>query len=194
MKSYRLLTFTVLLALILILTSNIIILQSLGQYLLVKEDDLQPADLIHTLGGNFSRSDYTHTLYQQNYAPIIFVTGGSDATVYRRRLVDKGIPATALRPDVSHATSTYEEALELKTYLDQTPAVGSVIIVSSPYHMRRARWTFEQVLGNRVTLQFAPVPSEINHLQQHWWQDQTLRERVISEWVKLVYYRLRYSV
>lgn len=191
--SYRLLIVTIFLALVLLLMSTTI-LRGLGRYLLVADDELQPADLIHSLGGNFSRLDYTYTLYRQGYAPTIFVTGDNDAALYRRYLVSKGIPPVAIRPDISYATSTYEEALELKAYLDQTPAVRSVIIVSSPYHMRRACWTFEHVLGDRVTLQFAPVPFEFSPVQPQWWRDPGSRQSVISEWVKLVYYHLRYSM
>ncbi|MCB0164741.1 MAG: YdcF family protein [Anaerolineae bacterium] len=189
--SYRLWMVTGLLALVLLLMSHPI-LHGLGHYLMVEEDELQPADLIHSLGGNFSRLDYTDRLYRQGYAPTLFITGDSDAAVYRRYLFKKGIPAAAIRPDISHATSTYEEALELNAYLNRHPAVRSVIIVSSPYHMRRARWTFERVLGHRVTLQFAPVPFKAGHVQPQWWRDPVSRHNVVSEWVKLVYYHLRY--
>jgi uncharacterized SAM-binding protein YcdF (DUF218 family) len=37
------------------------------------------------------------------------------------------------------ARNTYEEALELDQFLESSAAIQSVIIVSSPYHLQRAR-------------------------------------------------------
>ena len=52
--------------------------------------------------------------------------------------------------DGSEVTSTYAETVRLRDFIDlsATP-VRSVIVVSDPYHMRRARWTDEKVLGDR---------------------------------------------
>ena len=89
----------------------------------------------------------------------MFVTGDA-AAVYPQYLVAQGARPAYLQPEQSWASSTYEEALELKQFLDGHPALRSVILVSSPYNMRRAKWTFEQVLGRRVTWQYATVPFE----------------------------------
>ncbi len=51
------------------------ILLSVGNFLIVS-DDLQPADLIHVLGGDVERIDYAIELHQQGYGEKILFTGG----------------------------------------------------------------------------------------------------------------------
>ena len=51
------------------------ILRAVGNFLVV-EDDLQPADLIHILGGGYpDRLDYGAALYRAGFAPLVFATG-----------------------------------------------------------------------------------------------------------------------
>jgi len=91
------------------------------------------------------------------------------------------------------STNTYEEALELKEYLEDGAPVQSVIIVSSPYHMRRAQRAFQKVLGERVRLQFAPVPFEMSSLEQRWWTAGWSRKMVVNEYLKILFYFVKYS-
>ena len=123
----------------------------------------------------------------------IFVTGDDDSIIYRKYVIAKGIPAENVFPDKSWATTTYEEALELEQFIDRVPSIKAVIVVSNPYQMRRARWIFEKVLGDRVRLEFAPVPFEIARYKKRWWMDAKSRTSVISEYFKLPYYFVRYS-
>jgi uncharacterized SAM-binding protein YcdF (DUF218 family) len=163
------------------------ILLGIGSFLVV-EDDLKPADLIHVLGGGFDRLDYGLQLYEQGYGQRIFITGGDDASVYRAYALANGAEAKHILPPASWAVNTREEALELKQFLDQDSSVQAVIVVSSPYHMRRAQWTFQDVLGSQVDLQFAPVPFETARHQQQWWMDASSRKIVIGEYFKLLFY------
>jgi uncharacterized SAM-binding protein YcdF (DUF218 family) len=169
------------------------ILLGIGSFLVVG-DDLKPADLIHVLGGGFDRLDYGLQLYEQGYGQRIFITGGDDAIVYRAYALANGAEAEHILPAESWAVNTYEEALELKQFLDRDSSVRSVIVVSSPYHMRRAQWTFQDVLGDQVALQFAPVPFEMAHHQQQWWMDAGSRKIVRGEYFKLLLYYVNHNV
>jgi len=168
------------------------VLSSLGNFLIVKEDYLQPADLIHVLGGGVERLDYAVALYRQGYSPRLFITGGQSAVLYKTYAISQGAHPADIQPAKSWAMSTYQEALELKRYVDNEPTIQSVIIVSSPYHMRRAQWSFTQVLGNRVKLQFAPVPFAQSRHQERWWMAAGTRKSVITEYLKLKFYCARY--
>ena len=154
------------------------VLLSIGGFLVV-EDDLKPADLIHVLGGGFDRLDYGLQLYEQGYGQRIFITGGDDASVYRAYALANGAETEHILPPASWAVNTHEEALELKQFVDSEASVQTVIVVSSPYHMRRAQWTFQDVLGDQVNLQFAPVPFETARHQQQWWLDAGSRKIVM---------------
>jgi uncharacterized SAM-binding protein YcdF (DUF218 family) len=181
---------------VLLLTSLFLVHQpvllGIGSFLVV-EDHLKPADLIHTLGGGFDRLDYGLQLYEQGYGRRIFITGGDDAIAYRAYALANGADAEHILPAESWAINTHQEALELKQFLAGEPSIQSVIVVSSPYHMRRAQWTFQDILGEQVDLQFSPVPFELARHKPQWWADAASRKIVIGEYFKILFYYLRKS-
>jgi len=169
------------------------ILLAIGNFLVVKDDHLQPADMIHILGGSFDRVDYGVELYHRAYAPRLFITRGG-CNAYKERAMASGARPEDLLPDSPWSTNTHDEVLQLKEYLEDGAPVQSVIIVSSPYHMRRAQWSFKKVLGDRVTLQFAPVPFEMSSLEQRWWTDGRSRKMVVKEYLKILFHFVKYSL
>jgi len=183
----------VLLLLILVFVAGEPILLATGNFLVVKDDLLQPADMIHVLGGSLDRVDYGVELYHRAYAPRFFITG-CDCIAYEERAMGGGVRPEDLSLDLSWSTTTYEEALELRRLLEEDPSIQSVIIVSSPYHMRRAQWAFQKVLGERARLQFAPVPFEMSSLEQRWWTDAGSRKMVVKEYLKILFYFVKYSL
>ena len=96
---------------------------------------------------------------------------------------------------ISAVTSTYSEVEELKTWIDQSPTpIRSVMVVSDPFHMRRARWTAWQVLGKDIQILMAPVPFEHTPYQRRWWEDEASSRYVKEEYQKTIYYILRYQL
>lgn len=170
------------------------ILASLGQFLTVKrEEELQPADMIHVLGGRLERTEYALQLYRQGYGRNLFFTGKEMAPLLKWYATSHGIPAHHIINFDSRATNTYHEALELKQLLVNETTVRSVIVVSSPYHMRRVRWTFRQVIDDQINLQFVPVPFTQTSDHWQWWSDHNSRKKVIKEYLKLLGYYMRYQ-
>lgn len=192
---------TILFILASILLAREPILLSVGNFLIIR-DDLEPADLIHVLGGDVERIDYAIELYNQGYGKRILVTGGrvelpllntTYAALSRAYAESKNVLADDILPFESSATSTYEEALELKSNLKNDASIHSLTIVSSPYHLRRARWIFEKILGSRVALQFAPVPFESSRHKQRWWTEELSLKAVVNEYLKLPLYYFKYK-
>jgi uncharacterized SAM-binding protein YcdF (DUF218 family) len=198
--------YMVYLILSLVLTASLIyifhnsILLAIGNFLIV-QDRLQPADVIHVISGLDHRTHYAIQLYKQGYGTYLFFTGGWCAEIQgvhadrsTQQSIEQGIPADAIGADAYQVTSTYQEAQRLKLWIDQshTP-IHSVIIVSDPHHMRRARWAYQQVLGKNVKLIMAPVPFEQTPYQQRWWKDAASRSMVRDEYVKTIYYYARYK-
>lgn len=167
------------------------LLLGLGNFLIVKAE-LQPADLIHVLGGPRDRPKYALRLFEQGYSEKLLFTGREIAPCYKGYAIWRGVPPENLINFESIAQNTYGEAQELKQILEREPAVRSIILVSSPYHLRRARWTFKTVLGNSIKLQFAPVPFELSYEKQRWWADSLSRQMVVGEYLKLLFYYVRY--
>ena len=175
------------------------ILLAIGDFLVV-QDKLYPADVIHVIGGLDDRTDYAIRLYQRGYARQIFFTGGwcSFHNYYhgqhgKERALEQGVPPEAIAFDDSQVASTYAEIVRLKEWIARSPApVRSVIVVSDPFHMRRARWTYRQLLGDQVGAQMAPIPFDLTPYQRRWWTDEKSRNYVKSEYLKIAYYYARY--
>ena len=92
-------------------------------------------------------------------------------------------------------TSTYDEVVLLKEFIARSQApIRSVIVVSDAFHGRRAVFTYRLVLGDAVTVQFAPVPFEASTYQRRWWTDRASQQYVRDEYVKLPYYCARYRL
>ena len=169
---------------------------------LVVQDDLHPADVIHVIAGADYRTDYAIQLYQQGYGKQIFFTGGWCIfhNLYhgqhgRNLALEQGVPPESIAIDETTVTSTYSEAVRLKEFIaNSSTPIHSVTIVSDPFHMQRARWTYRHVLGDEISLQMAPVPFELSPYQRRWWTDEASRKYVKDEYLKMAYYYLRYQL
>lgn len=179
-------------------------MQAIGDFLVV-QDKLQPADVIHVISGPDHRTDYGVQLYLRGYGKQLFFTGGwcseiqgDHAERARMRALAQGVPESAIVTDGVHVTSTYSEALRLQEFVAKRSAsqapITSVIVVSDPHHMRRARWTYRHVLGDGIEVQVAPVPFEQGPYQRRWWTDDLSKMMVRDEYLKLPYYWARYQL
>ena len=177
------------------------ILLAIGDLLIVR-DELYPADVIHVIAGLDHRTDYGIQLYQQDYGKKLFFTGsrcppiqGNHAEHGKERAIEQGVLPQAIAIDGSDVTSTYAEAVRLKEFISDSPIpVDSVIIVSDPHHMWRARWAYQKVLGDQVNVQMAPVPFDLAPYQRRWWSDEESRKFVKDEYLKIAYYYSRYQL
>jgi uncharacterized SAM-binding protein YcdF (DUF218 family) len=177
------------------------LLLALGDFLVV-QDVLQPADVIHVIAGPDYRTDYAIQLYQQGYGKQIFFTGGwcTLHSLYHGQhgkdiALEQGVPPEAIAIDDTHVSSTYSEAVRLKEFIAKsTVPVKSVLVVSDPFHMRRARLTYEWVLGDGVNVQMAPIPFDLTPYRRYWWTDEASRRYVKDEYLKIAYYYARYQL
>ncbi|MCA1634417.1 MAG: YdcF family protein [Acidobacteria bacterium] len=104
-----------------------------------------------------------------------------------------GVPAEQVEVLPQPVSSTYEEAVRLRDYAT-TQGLRSVLIVTSAYHSRRALWTMRRVFegsGVEVGLAIAPI-GEQSPKSATWWLHISGWRMVAGEYVKLVYYWLRY--
>jgi uncharacterized SAM-binding protein YcdF (DUF218 family) len=176
------------------------LLQAVGDFLIV-QDKLEPADVIHVISGPDYRTEYGIQLYQQGYGKQLFFTGGW-CTLHNeyhglrgeRLALEQGVKPEAIQIDDSTIKSTYEEALRLKEFIDNSSQpIHSIIVVSDPFHMWRARWTYRKIFGNQMEILMAPVPFEMTPFQRQWWTNFESRQMVKEEYVKIAYYFARYQ-
>jgi uncharacterized SAM-binding protein YcdF (DUF218 family) len=123
-------------------------------FYLSPQDDLQKADAIVVVSGGqtTSRASKGIELYKQGYAPKIIFSGAalddgpSNAFAMRDQALAEGVPSRAIIID-EKSQNTFENAANSKRILDELEA-KSLILVTSPYHQRRADMTFKKVFGS----------------------------------------------
>lgn len=178
-----------------------ILLTRLAEFLIFKTD-ISPSDVIIILSGNTERLNYGIKLYKQGYASHIMINLDSKfvlkcanihldwRNIIRQVRESKGIPENAFFI-VDGITSTYDDA---RFSLDEMLKNGfeSAIVVSSPYHMRRTRMTFDKVYKKSgISLYYSPVEKSWFQSEK-WWTRERELITVTNEYIKLVLYWLKY--
>jgi uncharacterized SAM-binding protein YcdF (DUF218 family) len=175
------------------------LLVGMADYLMVGGPP-QKADLIAVLGGEAERVVYGVKLYQEGYAPRISFTGDSEDLLLlkttfpemaRQYAESEGVASEAIL--TARATSTYAESEQVARWIHNN-SFQSVLIVTSPYHLRRARWIFTHEIHD-TKLYFAAVPlSESAFRFPDWWRDEQSGIWVMEEYVKLGFYVVKYGL
>lgn len=86
--------------------------------------------------------------------------------------------------------STYENAVEVKKIMDER-GLGSMVLITSGYHIKRAHFTFTKVMPGRKI--FALSVSSPNFDEARWWDGKGLG-LLAAEFVKYHWYRGRFAV
>lgn len=112
-------------------------------------------------GGYQERVKQAVDLYHQGAATSIVFSSGytfafQEAQLMRELAVAHGVPASAIILETK-AKNTFENVTFVKPILEEH-GWRSILLVSTPYHMRRAVWTFRKATPS-VTVIPTPVPS-----------------------------------
>jgi uncharacterized SAM-binding protein YcdF (DUF218 family) len=91
-------------------------------------------------------------------------------------------------------TNTHDEALAALDYARQHP-FKRLVVVTSPYHTRRALTTFTSVFAaTGIAIGVYPALTESGAVPSHWWSAGYDRWYVAYEGAAVVWYALRYGV
>lgn len=150
---------------------------------------MEKADALIVLGGEpFARPTEAARLYKEGVAAKVFITGIGDAARNRQILTGAGVPAARINTEAK-ATTTYENALLLKPMLEASK-VSTALIVTSPFHTRRALATFRKVMPD---ITFGVTDASIG-----WWGRPEgrgdLNRFAVIEFLKTVEYWVLYGV
>ncbi|MEE9164929.1 MAG: YdcF family protein [Nitrospinota bacterium] len=166
--------------------------------LLIKSDPLSKADIIIVLAGEQGeRVQYGVELYKQGYADKILFSGGSivdfpggEKITWAGLMKDYatllGVPENAIILQ-DESRSTQEDAL-FSSRLLQDQNFYSVILVTSPYHSRRAYLMFKQVFKG-IEIHSAPVVNSWYDANS-WWKNFKGRYQVAREYFAYLWYFL----
>jgi uncharacterized SAM-binding protein YcdF (DUF218 family) len=165
-------------------------------------DKPEKSDAIIVLAGNPTRAIYAAEPYLKGSAPKIYISRPVRRhreklldelgvyfpyaeEVYRQVLLKKGVPDSDIRIFGKSSISTVEEAAAIKELFKGSRK--RLLVVTSPYHIRRAKMIFGNVLKDHeirvVGTPYEPFP-------QKWWTNQDLARNVILEVVKILFYKL----
>ncbi len=192
------------------------LLSWLGARWLIVSDPVQPAgahaDAILVLSGSSTLIERTHhaaQLYSENRSGKILLTNdnrqGSWSSAEQRNpyfyeravseLLKSGIPSQNIEVLSPPVSSTWDEAVVLKRY-SESHQLQTVLIVTSGYHSRRARWTFNEVFGSgNIRVSLDPVGTGIQTPSPAtWWLYLNGWRMVPGEYLKLLYYFVQYRM
>ena len=123
------------------------------------QDSTSPADAIVVVSGGQTqtRAKQGIELYKKDLAPKIIFSGAAldDGPSNAREMAAlarrSGVPDSAIIID-EDAKTTYQNAVNSKRILEENDA-KSIILVTSPYHQRRAFITFQKILGDGYAIE-----------------------------------------
>jgi uncharacterized SAM-binding protein YcdF (DUF218 family) len=180
---------------------------------LIVRDETGQADAIMVLSGAseyVERTRHAAELFKRGLAPKIILTndnlqGGWNSEQQRNpffiereaeELRRAGVPAAHIEALWEPVAGTYDEAARLRAYAAERQ-LRSVLIVTSAYHSRRARWTMRRVFrGSGVRVGVVPVETGAaagTPAALTWWLSLRGWRSVAPEYPKIIYYRLRYG-
>lgn len=168
---------------------------------LASPDTPVKADAIVVLGDEPTRALEGAHLYAAGIAPRVLLT--VPAREPRRLLLERegvsvpwfeeaatqillrhGVPAAAIGQVGHDLLSTAAEGIELRRLF---PGKATLVVVTSPYHVRRARMILRDALPQATVL---VVGSRYQPLPQAWWRDQEAARNILLEGSKYLYYVL----
>ena len=104
-----------------------------------------------------------------------------------------GVPRESVDILMQPVSSTHEEARLLRDHVEQQ-RMRSILVVTSAYHSRRSLWTFRRVFaGNGINIGLEAASTGWQTPSPWtWWLRFRGWQIVPAEYLKLVYYRVRF--
>lgn len=139
----------------------------------VLEPACAPADAIVALSGGDTPARVTEAvrLYKAGWADTLVFTGAaldqqgpSNAEAMRTQAVSQGVPSDVILLEVN-AFDTTQNAQHTSALIADAQRI---IVVTSPYHQRRAGLEFKKFFGSQVTVVNHPTPYD-RLWPDFWW-------------------------
>jgi uncharacterized SAM-binding protein YcdF (DUF218 family) len=154
----------------------------------VVEDPLQQSDALLLLSDdNFfaDRATRASELYRQKLAPVVVASGrrlrpsAGIAELMEHDLIERGVPKERIIRFPHDGDNTREEALALRALITDKNW-RSVIVVTSNYHTRRARYIFQHVFPQSVAVRVASA-RDGDFDPEHWWENRKSLKDFVRE-------------
>lgn len=189
---------------LLFFTSAIAVGLNSGKWL-VKSDIPLHTDALVVLMGNFpERVLQANDLYHSGHADRIIIVEESmgpfrtleekgvnietNSEQAVKSLVTLGVPADSIILLPGDARSTLDEAKAVRNYMSDKWPADTLLLVSSPAHMRRASLIFRVTFSHSVSpVYIGCSPSRYSDFNPHaWWRRKEDIQTVLSEYIKII--------
>jgi uncharacterized SAM-binding protein YcdF (DUF218 family) len=158
-----------------------VILSSMCNYLVVNEEP-KKSDVIIVISGGPGRVEHGAKLYHEGYADWLLLSGSSPLMLRQAKAL--GVPEDRILVE-NKSMTTYGNA-KYSEEIMQAQGFKSAILVTSPFHTRRAGMIFHQFFSE-YDLTVCSIPYDPS-ICGRWWKDKMTTALVISEYLKLGYY------
>ncbi len=151
------------------------------------------ADALLLLGDdNFYADRATHAaeLIRHGVAPLVVASGrrlrpsAGIAELQEHDLIERGVPRDKIIRYPHDAESTLEEAVALARLCSERH-FRSVIVVTSNYHARRARYIFAKIFPATIVVSVAGA-HDGDFDPEHWWEKRKSEELFVHEVVGMM--------
>lgn len=168
------------------------ILRVIGETWIV-EDPLEKSDAIVVLSDdNFyaDRAAHAADLYRHGWAPVVVASGrklrpyAGVGELMQHDLIERGVPKDKIVVISHNAENTREEAQILLQQVAERKW-HSVIVVTSNYHTRRARYIFTRVFPQQVGVTVSGA-NDGSFDPEHWWQSRLGLKELTREWAGML--------
>ena len=180
------------------------ILAGVGNFLIC-EDPIDTVDVVFVLGGSsYDRGNEAARLYEAGYIGQIICVGGNVPSILKVLNMDQPeaeLTGTHLidnhhivHPDIvmiARGSSTMEEAAVIAQYCKDN-GIQRAMVLSSKFHTRRIGYVMDKVFSEKEVEVFVRgAPSSVYSESEWWYQEEGLI-MVNNEYVKFLYYLLKY--
>jgi uncharacterized SAM-binding protein YcdF (DUF218 family) len=165
-------------------------------------DQPQKADAILVLGGSYTRPFQAADLYRQGFASNVYVSVPAredqhrlldeagiafprEELVVREVLLKNGVRAEDIEYFGKDSISTAAEARAARAMFGK--GAPRLLVVTSPYHLRRAKITFSDALP---AADIRVIATSYDPLPLAWWKDQNAARNVLLELAKITFYKI----
>jgi uncharacterized SAM-binding protein YcdF (DUF218 family) len=171
------------------------IFEKAGKYLYYK-DEMKPADVIVVLAGEETeRVEHGVELFKEGWArrDKIILAGGplvwkyTWASLMKEQAIFLGVPKDAIL--LEDRSRTTEEDARFTKEIFKKYGYKSCILVTSPYHSRRATKIFREVMADKITVISAPAEKSWFSFDE-WWERRRDRAKVLDEYSKFIWLRI----
>ncbi len=173
----------------------IIIPLSISFYL-SPQDNLSKCDAIVVISGGDTTARLAEgvNLYKDGWAPKIIFSGAaaqgeiSNALAMKREALTRGALESEIL--IEEESTTTEENARFVAELITNNDIKSIILVTSPYHQRRAYNHFRKELGDGFVI-INHSAKDQNWSKTNWWDNATARFLTLGEVLKNFYLLIR---